>query len=406
MSVVDPQTLLVGAQVSLALILLVGVGLMGSSVRELLSVDEGFHTERLLSFDFSSPRAVPRMDPRNPDVWRDHITLSAQFDDRIQERLTNLPGVQGVTISSGAVLSDFQAVLGVTIEDSELPTAEGTSIGVVPVADNYFDMMGIPVVRGRVFNRSDDLTAPPVVVISEAAVERYFPDRDPIGKRITTWFSLPGRATAEVIGIVGDVIYTGPEEVRWPVAYYPLRERRFHSTAMVRTAGDPRDALRVIQEELFALDPTVAMSNINTVNQLISRSVGDRGLVFWLLLAFATVTVLLAAIGTWGVVAYAVAQRQRELCLRMALGAKGSNVLGLVLRRSIWTAVAGVVFGLSGAWAGSRVLEALLWNTSAHDPRIYLGGGALLFSIVLAASYLPALRATRVDPVEVLKAAE
>jgi hypothetical protein len=311
-----------------------------------------------------------------------------------------------VTISSGAVLSDFQAVLGVIIEDSELPTAEGTSIGVVPVADNYFNMMGIPVVRGRVFNRSDDLNAPPVVVLNEAAVERYFPDRDPIGKRVTTWFSLPGRATAEVIGIVGDVIYTGPEEDRWPVAYYSLRERRFHSTAMVRTTGDPRDAIRMIQEELFALDPTVAMSNINTANQLISRSVGDRGLVFWLLLAFATVTVLLAAIGTWGVVAYSVAHRQRELGLRMALGANGSNVLGLVLRRSIWTAVAGVVFGLFGAWAGSRVLEALLWNTSAHDPRVYLGGGALLFSIVLAASYLPALRATKVDPVEVLRAAE
>ncbi len=406
MSLFDPQALLVGAQVSLALMLLVGVGLMGSSVRRLLAVDEGFQTERLLSFDFSSPQAVPRMDPRDPEVWRDHITLSAQFDDQIQERLTNLPGVEGVTMSSGAALSDFQAVLGVIIEDSDLPSAEGTSIGVVPVADNYFDLLGIPVVSGRVFNRSDDLSGPPVVVLSQSAVERYFPNQNPIGKRVTTYFSLPGRATAEVIGVVGDVIYTGPEEDRWPVAYYSLRERRFHSTAMVRTAGDPRDAIRLIQEELFALDPTVAMSNINTVNQLISRSVGDRGLVFWLLVVFASVTVLLAAVGTWGVVAYSVADRQRELGLRMALGAKGGNVLGLVLRRSVWTALAGVLVGLGGAWAGSRVLEAMLWDTSARDPRVFLGGGALLFGIVLAASYLPALRATRVDPVEILKAAE
>ncbi len=403
---VDPQALLVGAQVSLALMLLVGVGLMGSSVRQLLAVDEGFQTERLLSFDFSTPQAVPRMDPRDPEIWRHHITLSALFDDQIQERLTNLPGVEGVTMSSGAALSDFQAVLGVIIEDSDLPSAEGTSIGVVPVADNYFDLLGIPVVSGRVFNRSDDLNSPPVVVLSQSAVERYFPDQNPIGNRVTTYFALPGRATAEVIGVVGDVIYTGPEEDRWPVAYYSLRDRRFGGTATVRTTSNPHDVTRMIQEELYALDPTVAMSNINTVNQLISRSVGDRGLVFWLLVVFASVTVLLAAVGTWGVVAYSVADRQRELGLRMALGAKSGNVLGLVLRRSVWTALAGVLVGLGGAWAGSRVLEAMLWNTSARDLRVFLGGGALLFGIVLAASYLPALRATRVDPVEVLKAAE
>ena len=207
-------------------------------------------------------------------------------------------------------------------------------------------------------------------------------------------------------GVVGDIIYTGPERERFPVAYYSTRERRFGSAAMVRTTGDPDAAIRMIQEELFALDPTVAMSNIASVDKLISRSVGDSGLIFWLLAVFASITVLLAAVGTWGVVAYSVAARQRELGLRIALGAEGTRVLRLVLRNSTLTALVGVFVGLAGAWAGRRLLESFIWNTSAHDPRVYLGGGVLLFAVVLLASYLPALRATRVDPVEVLKTAE
>ena len=371
---VDSQALLVGAQVALALILLVGVGLMGATVGRLLGVSEGFRTERLLTFDFSSPQAVPRLDPRDPDVWRAHITLSAQFDERMQQRLTALPGVEGVTVSSGGVLSGFQAVLGVRLEDASR-SPDATSVGVVPVADNYFEMLGIPILRGRGLDQSDGLRAPPVAVLSQSAASMFFPDEDPIGKRINTFFSLPGRQSAEIIGIAGDVMYTNPDQERFPVAYYSLRERRFGSTALVRTSGNPTDLIRSIQQELSALDPTVAMSNVTTMDQLITRSVGDRGLIFWLLLVFATITVLLAAVGTWGVVAYSVAQRQRELGLRIALGAGGRRVLRLVIKRSTLTAAVGVVIGLAGAWAGSRILEAFLWETSARDPRIFLGGG-------------------------------
>ena len=402
----DPQTVLVGAQVSLALVLLVGVGLMGSTVSRLLGVDDGFQTERLLAFEFSNPQTVPRMDPRDEAVWRSHIVLSAQFDDQLQQRLTAMPGIEGITMSSGGILQHFEAVLGVRIEDSEAGMTDAGSAAVVPVSDNYFDLLGIPIVRGRIFNQSDGLRGPPVVVLSQTAANIYFPDQDPIGKRVTTFFALPGRETAEVVGVVGDVVYTSPEQDRWPVAYFTLRERRFGSYALARTTGDPNDAVNVIRNELFAMDPSVAMSGIVTMEQLISRSVGDRGLVFWLLTIFATITVLLAAVGTWGVVAYSVADRQRELGLRIALGAEGSRVLRLVLQKSTMTALVGVLIGLAGAWAGSRVLQAMLWNTSARDPKVFFGGGVLLFAVVLVASYLPARRATRVDPVEVLRAAE
>jgi putative ABC transport system permease protein len=158
-------------------------------------------------------------------------------------------------------------------------------------------------VRGRGFNQSDGLHGPPVVVLSQTAASRYFPSQDPIGKRVTTFFALPGRETAHVVGVVGDVIYTGPDQERWPVAYYSLRERSGPRYATVRTAGDPTAAIRSIQGELFALDPTVAMSNVTTMNRLIAGSVGDRRVIFWLLAVFATIAVLLAAVGTWGVVA-------------------------------------------------------------------------------------------------------
>jgi predicted permease len=401
----DPQTFLVGAQVSLALMLLIGVGLMGSSVKRLLDVDDGFQTQRLLSFEFSSPQAVPRLDPRDETAWRSHITLSAQFDDQLQQRLNALPGIEGIAMSSGGILKHFEIVLGFVIEDVQSQPSDAGA-GVVPVSDNYFELLGIPILRGRVFDQADGLSGPPVVVLSQSAAARFFPNQDPIGKRMTTGFALPGRATTEVVGVVGDVIYTGPEEERTPVVYYSLRESRAGSYAVVRTTGDPNEAVPLIRDELFAMDPTVAVSNITTMDRLISRSVGDRRLIFWLLTIFATITVLLAAVGTWGVVAYSVADRQRELGLRIALGAERTGVLRLVLRRSTLTALGGVVIGLAGAWAGSRVLEAMLWNTSARDPRIFLGGGALLFVVVLGASYLPARRATRVDPVEVLRAAE
>jgi predicted permease len=402
----DPQAFLVGAQVSLALILLVGVGLMGSTVGRLLRVHDGFSTERLLTFEYSSPQAVPRFDPRDEEIWRSHIVLSASFDDELQQRLSAVPVIEGVALSSGAILRHFEMVLGVRIEDSESGMTDVGSAGVVPVSDNYFELLDIPIIRGRGFNRSDGLRGPPVVVLSQTAASMWFPDQDPIGKRVTVFFSPSGRETAEVVGMVGDVVYVRPDQGRWPVAYYTTRERSGPRYAVVRTSGDPNEAIRIIRDEIFAMDPTIAMRNISTMDQLISRSVGDRGLIFWLLTIFAGITVLLAAVGTWGVVAYSVANRQRELGLRIALGAEGGRVRNLVLRKSTLTALVGVLVGLAGAWAGSRLLESFLWNTSSHDPRVYIGGGVLLFAVVLGASYLPARRATRVDPVEVLRAAE
>ncbi len=175
---------------------------------------------------------------------------------------------------------------------------------------------------------------------------------------------------------------------------------------MVRTTAHPGQSAQVIRKELHTLDPTVAMSDVATLDQLINGSVGDRRIIFGLLGVFAIITVALAAVGTWGVVALSVADRRREVGLRMALGAEPGNLLCLVLRKSSWTALLGVTLGLGGAWAGTRLLETLLWETSRHDPVVFLAGSGFLFVVVLLSSYFPAKRATRVDPVLVLRGDE
>jgi predicted permease len=403
---IDAQTVLVGAQVSLALTLVVGVGLLGSSVKRLVGVEEGFRTERLITFDYTRPQAVPRLDASDENVWRDHITMSAQFDDRLKQRITALPGIEGMAVSASPMMGGFQAVLGVTGIEGQPDLEINRSIGVVPVDEECFETLGIPILSGRGFNTSDGLQSQPVVVLNETAVSIFFRDQDPIGQRIGIEFTLPGRRMAEVVGVVGDLLHTGPDQERWPVAYFSTRERRFGSHAMVRTSGDPTAAIRMIQNEIHDMDATVAMSDIATMDQLIRRSVGDRTMILAMLSVFASITVLLVAVGTWGVVAYSVANRTRELVLRMALGAERFNVVRLVIGKTTAIALLGVMLGLGGAFAGTRILSAFLWDTNAHDPMTFLAAGTFLFAVVSVASYLPARRATRVDPAQVLRAVE
>jgi predicted permease len=402
----DSQTMLVGAQVALALMLVVAVGLLANSVQKLLGVDEGFRAERLMTFDYTRPQAVPRFDPSDESVWRDHITMSAQFDDAMKRRITSLPGIEGMAVSASPMMGGFEAVLGVTGIEGQPDMQINRSIGVVPVDDECFETLGIPILRGRGFTPADGLENRPVVVLNESAVATFFPQQEPIGQRIGISFALPDRQMAEVVGIVGDLLHTSPDRERWPVAYFSTRERRFGSHAMVRTTGDPAAALGMIRNELHELDATVALSNVATMDQLIRQSVGDRTVILVFLGIFASVTVLLVAVGIWGVVAYSVADRTRELVLRMALGAERFSVVRLVIGKTTATALLGVLLGLAGAFAGTRILNAFLWNTSARDPVTFVTASTLVLVIVLVASYLPARRATRVDPAEALRAIE
>ena len=209
---------------------------------------------------------------------------------------------------------------------------------------------------------------------------------------------MPGREVAEVVGVVDNVLHERPDAPPAAVAYFSTRERRFGRHVLVRTSGPPADMIGVIRREMQDMDATVALSNIATMGERIRRSVGDRGMLLVLLGVFGGVTVLLAAVGTWAVVSYAVADRVRELAIRVALGAEARSVVRLVMGRVVAASAIGGLVGLAGGLGCTHVVRAFLFETSPRDPRLVAGGVALLALVIVLASYLPARRATRVDP--------
>jgi len=391
----DGRAALVGAQVALALVLLVGAGLVGGSVLRLLDVDEGFDTRALLTFSYAIPATSASADDPN--------AFHAAFRDRV----ASLPGVTGVTSGCPPLEGYCWTTLVRAIEGApEIPQGEGPQVAVNMVGDRTFATLGIPLLRGRELDERDGTDRVPAVVISRQAAESLFPGQDPLGRRIQLGVGADDKDDlAEIVGVVGDVLYRGPDEEILPQAYYSWRDYPERAvTMMVRTAGDPLASLPAIRAELGTMDRTLAIYGVSTMDQAMARSMGDRSVVLVLLALFAGVTLLLAATGTWGIVAYQIADRRRELGLRMALGAGRSSVLGMVLRQATRTAGLGLVVGLAGAWAGSQLLDTFLFQTRPTDPLAYGVAATLLLGVVLTASWLPARRATRVAPVEALRA--
>ena len=391
----DGRAALVGAQVGLALTLLVGAGLVGGSVARLLDVDEGFRTSNLLTFTYSLPRAsVHSEDP-------------VAFHEEFLRSVAEIPGVEGATIGR-APLRGYAWITRVAAVEGgpEIPEGEGEMIGLNMVGDRHFEVLGVPVLRGRALDERDGVDAQPTMVLSRLAAERLFPAEDPIGRRIQVGVSSEGKEDlAEVVGVVGDVLYGPPDSERVPMAYYSFREYPDGTGEItIRTSGDPLGAVPAVRGKLLALDASLPMYRISTVDELVMRSVGDRRIVLALLALFAAVTVLLAGTGTWAIVSFGVVDRRRELGLRMALGARRASILGMVLAQSVRLALVGVALGLAGAWMGSRLLEAFLYEISGRDPGTYLGGAGLLVTVVLLASYLPARKAVAADPMQALRA--
>ena len=391
----DGRSVLVGAQVAMALVLLVGAALMGGSMKRLLDVDPGFRPDNLLTFRFEIPRA---------SAWQDDLM---GFHRSFMERIEALPGVRGATIGM-APGSGHWSITGVREVDGQPRFAEGERpmIGLNIVTPGHFETLGIPLLRGRAFDSRDGQDAVPSVVVNRTAARELFGNDDAVGRRIELGISGEGKEPfAEVIGVVGDVVYGSPDEGVMAEAYYAMAEFPLPGGMVtVRADGEPTSVLPGIRSLAAELEPTMAVSSVRTVDDIVASRTSDRRVVMSLLGLFALVTLLLAATGTWGIVSYAVAARRRELGLRIALGAGRSRVLSTVLRQSLVAGVVGLLVGLGGAWAGGRLLDAFLYETSARDPLAFAVGAALLMTVVFLASYLPARRATRVDPVEALRA--
>lgn len=392
----DGRTVLVSTQIGLALVLMVGTGLVGSSMMRMLSVDRGFNEDNVLVFTYGIPRTSGRFADPIP------------FHDELSERIARLPGVESVAQGCAPLRGHCWGITRVDAVEGRdaIPQGEGPEIGINMVGDDYFETLGVEVLAGRTLGPEDGHDGSPTMVVNRRAAEGLFPGENAVGRRIEIGVSADGKdSMVEIVGVVDDILYDAPDQPQIAEAYYSYREFGDASvTVLVRTAGDPLETVPLIRAELARMDPDMALSGVTTLRQAVARSVGDRRIIFTLLATFALLTVVLSATGTWGIVSHSVVDRRRELGLRLALGARRSGVVSLVLGGSVRSAVLGLLAGTVVALVGARLLTVFLYETSQRDPLAYVGGALLLLAVVLVASYVPARRATRVDPVEALRA--
>ena len=387
---------LVVGQMALAMMLLAGAGLLMRSFSQLRRVDPGFPPASALTFRLALPESAYKEEARQ-----------AAFYDELLGRLAALPGVRSAGAVQGLPLSGSRFGLSFEVKGRPpLPPARQPSMEVRVATPGYFGAIGIPIVRGRGFEPGDTASSRPVVVISEAAVRRYFPGEDPLGQWITIGWGRPGGAKAggEVVGVVGDVKQLGLAEENPPEIYLPHAQLPIGAVDVVlRTSVAPRSLAPAVTAVVRSLDAELPIARLSTLDEVVARSISQPRFYVLLLGSFAGTAMLLAALGIFGVMSYAVVQRSREIGIRVALGADPKQVLGMVLGQAARLAAAGVGLGLVGALSLSRVIASLLFAMSATDPATLAGVAALLMAVALLASYLPARRATRMDPLAALR---
>jgi putative ABC transport system permease protein len=387
---------LVVGQMALAMLLLAGSGLLLRSFVRLRGTDPGFRPEGALSFRVSLPESAYAKDEQ-----------LVSFHDELQRRLSTLPGVRAVGAVVGLPLGGNRLDISFTVEGRpEVPPAQQPTMEVRIATASYFQAMGIPLRRGRGFAETDTGTSPQVVVLSEAAVRRFFPGEDPLGRRIRLGLGRGRgrRAGGEVVGVVGDVKEHGlaaaqPAEIYLPYAQFPMQGM----DVVLRTGVPPRSLAPVVERVVHGMDPQLPVARLLTLDQVVARSVSEPRFYTVLIGAFAGTALFLAALGLFGVVSYAVGQRTRELAVRLALGARRAELLRMVLREALALSALGVALGLVGALALSRTIRAMLYSVSPTDPLTLGAVALLLLATALVAGYLPARRATFVSPAIALR---
>ena len=385
------RAVLVVAQVTLSVVLVVGAGLLIRSLDLLGRAHPGFRAapDHLLTMlvtptgpQFERPGAVSA-------YW--HLVL---------ERVRSLPGVEAASLSN-ALPPDrrgFQDTYGVAGKHLP-PGARYPAVPIPFVSHDYFKTLDIPLIQGRWFDERDTPTSSRVAVISRALAHRNFPDHDPLGERLE-W----GGQSLEIVGIVGDVAYQGLGHPDDAVFYQLTSQSEWWDLWLsVRTAGEAQAFAEAVRQELRALDPDVPVERIGTMAQALSQSVSLPRFRSLLMAVFATVALLLAALGIYSVIAYSVAQRTREIGLRMALGATASGIVALVVGQGARWAILGLVLGLAGAFALARGLEGMLFGVTSSDPLTFIAAAVLLGTVAIAASLFPALVAARTDPIRALR---
>lgn len=388
------RSALVTMEMALAVVLLVGAGLLLRSFRELHRVDPGFATEHVLKAEYQLPESRY---PRDFSVWP-RWTAVLGFQSELLGRANALPGVRSAAIA-GAHPLNAGFTNSFTVAGREGEAADWPEISVRQVTPSYFQTLMVPLLDGRALEVRDATDAPAVAVINRAARDRFFPDREPLGQEIVFWGT-----PRTIVGVVANERTHGVATEPPPAVYVPLAQVPSNQgSLLVRTDGDPLAQVRAVRALVDDIDPGLAVFGVEPLSATLARSLGQQRFMMLLLGLFAALALVLAAVGVYGVLSYTVAQRTREIGIRMALGASARRVMWMAIAQSGGAAVLGIVLGLAGAVALSRVLASFLFGVSATDPVVLTGVPLLLGAVAAIAVLVPARRATMVDPAIALR---
>jgi putative ABC transport system permease protein len=394
-SALSLKSALIAGEIALSLVLLIGAGLLLRSLTKVLSVDAGFERENVLSVSLALPLAQYLREPTKvPDFYR-----------RLIEQVTAIPGVKAAGATSKIPLSREEMLnMGFEVEGRPRPPKFSESIAAhFSVSPGYFKAMGIPLLHGRAFTEADCLQASPVLIINETMARRVFPDGNAMGKRVKLSWGYP-HVPLEIIGVVGAARTFGLETEPMREIFFPYQQGGMAPTTLaIRTVGDPMAIASSVRESIRRLDDSLPPYDVKTLEQRVSDSVAPRRFLVSLMSLFALLALALAAIGIYGVLSYLVAQRTREIGIRMALGATAGAVLGLILKRGAILILIGTAAGLAGAIALTRLIKTLLFGVSATEPAVFAVAAVLLILTALLAAYIPGRRATKVDPLVALR---
>jgi len=389
--------LLVITEVALSMALLVGAGLLIRSFIRLQQVDLGFDRESLLTLRVEMSENKAR-----------DLTSISNFYQQVIDRARALPGVEAVGVANAAPIQTPGIRNALVIEDKpDPPPGQPQLANNRVISPDYFRTLGVPLLKGRLLSAQDNAQAPSVVLINQAMARRYWGEDDPVGKRFKFGYRAANMPWLTVVGVVGSVRQVGLNSDPFPEFYTPFTQASQFGARprvlFIRATGDPLSVVAAVKDQIWAVDKDQTIWAVRTMDEIVSSSLAPRRFNLLLLGVFAALALVLASVGIYGVISYAVSQRAREIGVRMALGAQASDVLKLVIGQGMKLALAGVAIGLIASVALMRTMKNRLFGVSATDPATFAATALLLALVALAACWIPARRATKVDPMIALR---